>query len=326
MLQKTLIETKEKVIYNKKSWLILAVLLFLSVAVGVYFFFKFKTLINDDIAKQSLQNDQKINSLEEANQLLLGNLKEANDKIDKLSVKLTQIEEAKTATQNELNLQNNEPLNPPLNPPLNEIQTVALEQDNLLQTAPLGEVSTSTVDNDLEKSKLNNQIKLILAAVKLRDTVNSSKSFEQELKELKFFAQDNENIMQNIAILEKYAEKGVSSAYILLKDFDETANEIINTTYKNKESANFSDKLIFKLSSLVRLRKIEADDYSMRVDDIIARAYKHLQEYDIKNAINELGKLDSDVKDVASNWLANAEAYLDCKDASEEIFFYVSKL
>jgi hypothetical protein len=320
MLKHTTIEAKETVNKNhKKILLIIALMLFFGLSIGAYVIYNFKAITNEDLASTSIENSQKINTLEEENKLLLDNLNEANSKIEKLSVKVTQIADVKSA-QDSLKLESLPQITPENNS-LNASQIVMPEQGELLQNMP-----TTQVDNELEKSKQNNLIKLILAAVKLRDAVNSSNSFEQELKELKFFAQDKESLLPKITVLEKHAQKGVLSPENLLKDFDKMANEVINTVNKSKETGAFSDKVMFKLYSVVQVRKINADAESMSVDDIVARAYKNLQQSNIKNAINDLEDLDEDAQNVVRNWLENAHAYVDCKEASEEIFFYVSQL
>lgn len=326
MPEKNIIEAKEKKGIFKKIWLALFLILFSVGVIGVaYLFYNFKVVRNsDDIASKSLENSEEINTLESANKVLLDNLQEANRKIDKLSIKLTQVEEAKLAQESlpQLDLEK-APLN---EAPVTPIEAIPTETTGLLQNTPPPEAATEKVASELEKSKQNNLIKLILASVKLRDAVNSSKGFESELKELKFFAHDNEDLLQNIAVLEKYVRKGVLSSEDLLKSFDKTASEVISIANKSKKSGTFSDKVMARFGSVVQVRKVNADAQSMRVDDIIARTQNYLLQSDIKNAVSELANLDFDAKNAAANWLEDARAYLDCKAASEEIFFYVSQL
>jgi len=355
VVEENIIEQEE--IVEKKGSKGLFILVMLSwVAIGAYFYLNVNSSkMISAVVDANSENVEKIEDIKHENKALRSKLGNAERKIEKLSVQLEQIaakyselesnqikisESAATTTEDET-LQNNEQAQQPEtasqeaaieNNIASGFQTLSYDQQAI--SAGLTDVSDRTafleekidnVSDALEKARLNNMSSnLILSAIKLRDAVNSTKSFEEELKTFKFFAKDKEDLNYSISVLEKHSRKGVVSLDTLKTDFEAMTNEILNISRKEKETPTILDQVAVQLSDLVQIRKVEADMSGTSVDDIIARVTKHLAQSDIEQAIKEIEKITGDSKILVLSWIESAKSYVDSKKATEEIFFYVN--
>jgi hypothetical protein len=317
----------------------------------------------DRLVAENERNLNKINNIEVENKVLLDKIQEAERSVDKLSIDLqvfaekhsqntdelaqNQVNEEKEQLPQAENQEAEQKQNQVAQISEDEVKKVAEEAvqrrledyekmsyDRQELSAGLNDVSDRTayleekIDNvseQVEKARLDNfSNNLVLSAVKLREAVNKSQSFESELKAFKFFAKDYEDLKYYISILEEHSKEGIVTFDKLQKDFDKISNEILNVSRKNKDNPTVIDKVTMKLSDLVKVRKIDSSSNSSQTDDILARAYKAIQNKNIEKAIREVESLEGEDKILISPWLEEANSYVDSKNASEEIFVEVS--
>ncbi|PIR37636.1 MAG: hypothetical protein COV35_09075 [Alphaproteobacteria bacterium CG11_big_fil_rev_8_21_14_0_20_39_49] len=297
------------------------------------------------------KNGDKINNLEVENKVLTGKIDDADRRIEKLSVDM-QVFAEKYSEKEDIFAKKDEGSSDEFVEALSDSLAVEEDKNEVVQnsltpeeyekmaydsqaiSAGLSDVSDRTafleekidiVSEQLEQAKLNAfSNNLVISAVKLREAVNNSVSFEKELRAFKFFAGEDSELKYNISVLEENSRNGIVNIQKLTKDFDDIADEILNVSRKSKDAPTAVDRLTLKLSNLVQIRKIEANENGNETEDIIARGIKALKNGNVEKAIEEAEKLTGDSRILISNWLKDANSFVESKKASEEIFVHVS--
>ncbi len=337
---------------KKKSGATPFLFIFTWLAVGAVFFLYVQSSKKiSSLSSYNEKNVDKINNLEIENKVLIDKIEDADRRIEKLSVDMQVFAEKysenkdKIALNEEVNSSDEEGDSTLEKEEKAEKEQVAnnlkspeeyekLAYDSQAISAGLNDVSDRTafleekiddVSEKLEKARLSTfSNNLVLSAVKLREAINNSVGFEKELKALKFFAGEDSELEYNISVLERNSKHGIARLDELRLDFESVSDEILNVTRKNKPDPTIIDQMVIKLSDIVQVRKIEADEKGNKNEDIIARAFKALKSSNVEKAIKEAENLRGDSKVLISPWLEKANSYVNTKDASEEIFTYVS--
>lgn len=166
---------------------------------------------------------------------------------------------------------------------------------------------------------------VLLSAVRLRDAVYNSQRFSGELSVFKRLATPTPALEKDIKTLEAYADQGLTTLPKLREEFSTTADKIAQALRTKNTTNDLTGKAWTELSSLVKIRKIEADGTGTGDEDILARAHQQLEQSNLRQATEELAKLSAASLPLASEWLGKANAVLQSQAASDAIFNYASE-
>jgi len=182
------------------------------------------------------------------------------------------------------------------------------------------------VTEELAQSKENHKDNsLVIAAVKLRDAVKNENKFSEELDTINSIAESDSELIELVAKIEPHAEYGVDSIESLKEKFDQAAEEITKLELRSKTDPNIMDKALMRISSLVKVKKIEADSKSGSTEDILARIYQKLLDDNLSAAIDETAKLEGQASVIIQDWVAKAKATRNSMQTAENIFRHITK-
>ena len=152
---------------------------------------------------------------------------------------------------------------------------------------------------------------MLTSATLLRDAINRGDSFKAELDTLMEVAGKDNVVKTAEKVLLPYAENGIKTVSELRNEFEKMANDIVFISENpNGEGDNVRDRFVFRVKSLLKIRKIDFDNVleeQKTPDFIVAKTEEYLQEGNLNMAVLEFAKL----KDVSEAGFKFAKKWYD---------------
>lgn len=154
---------------------------------------------------------------------------------------------------------------------------------------------------------------LILGVGQLREAMQGSKPFADELKSLASLGKDDSEIMDLVARLQPIAAKGAPTAAALRNRFDGVATEAIRAAAIPGEAESWMQQTISRLSKVVTIRRVGDDLSGNGVDAVVARADNALKNGDLVSALEELKQLDGPPAAAVKSWIEAAQSRVEAE-------------
>ena len=163
-----------------------------------------------------------------------------------------------------------------------------------------------TTANSQNNEKIYQSIKLLSSFHRLSERVISGRSFVAELSKFQENFNDK-SLDETIAELSPYADNGVPTSSRLLDTFDVALEQLKVKQSTPPENAGFWERLMFNLSKLVSVHKIDKNQTGNSVDAIVGRALDHLEQEETEAAIAEIKSLPDNERTIFTAWLEDAQ-------------------
>lgn len=247
-----------------------------------------KTTTVDNAAVESLE--KRVSTLESA----LAELKTAPASAAAPNVDLTAIENRIATLENTSAAKANAAENSagePLTPPPHSAQDQA-------------ELATLKAEIENLKKADHAYVRSLILSGELHKAVSEGRSFGTELRLLVELRPDLE---PSLAPLKEYAPLGLPTFAELGNEFTQSLSKALSPKEKN---SSLSDNL----RSLVKIRKIGAEQTGSDDHAILARAEAQMKNNNLANAIKEVSTVSDASKPAFAAWLAHANAYVIATD------------
>jgi hypothetical protein len=150
---------------------------------------------------------------------------------------------------------------------------------------------------------------LTTAFIQLRQAFIDGRPYEEELKMVRKAGGDQAQISELLSLIGKYAEEGVSNYLELKGKYEKLIDEVMEAADEAGDTS-VGGRIVSKLKSLVKVRKLEPDEEDNSVDAILSRAEKAVSNHNLKEAALELKKLKKESEDlyaIVKDWVVMAE-------------------
>ena len=151
-------------------------------------------------------------------------------------------------------------------------------------------------------------IALLSAFHRLSTNIVSGKSFAAELSAFqeKFGTDTDKSLSDAISAITPYADNGVPTPAALAAAFDDVLASMKNNEAA-PENATLWQILLFNLSHMVTVRKIDKTQTGNTVDAVTGRAEDDLYNGALEAAIAEVKTLPDNVRNNYSTWIEDAQ-------------------
>lgn len=167
---------------------------------------------------------------------------------------------------------------------------------------------------------------LVLAVGQLREAARFDFPFAEPLAALKALAADKQELMDGVAALDSYAEKGVPSLALLRERFDAMAARAASAA-RFSNGSGLAHDVLARIASLFIIRQVDGKANPDSVDGILFNAETSLKAGDLTGAVKALEKLDGQAALAAEQWIKSARDRLAVEKALASInVFAVSTL
>jgi len=161
------------------------------------------------------------------------------------------------------------------------------------------------------------QSAMALAVAQLRRTAEGGQPYRSDLDALAVILGDNPKLKAELDLLARSAATGITTISALHRAFSALAGELAAKAGASTSKGWF-DRAVARLSSLVRIRRVDGHGDPDATDTIIARAEADLAAGDLDAAVEAVKSLTAASplsQTVAQQWLARAKARLAVENA-----------
>jgi len=172
------------------------------------------------------------------------------------------------------------------------------------------EIAEIKAANPLRDNKrVMQSIKLLSSFHRLNEKVLSGKAFAPELSAFQEEFNDNSNkLLKNfVGELTVYADSGLPTGRSLLAAFDDSLAQLKVSDAIPPENAGLFDRMIYSVTHLVTIRKIDKNAVGNTNDAIIARAEAFLEQEAVEAAVAEIKSLPDNTRNIFTNFLNDAQ-------------------
>jgi len=156
---------------------------------------------------------------------------------------------------------------------------------------------------------------MLLAMTQMRDTLNRSQPFAQDLAVLQeLVGSDDPALTASINRLAPYAQSGVLTPEGLSSEFRGITGEIVSAALRG-ENVSIQDKIMGRLGQILSVQKNGEPLIGIKEQTIIARAQNALDNGNVKAAMAELNKLEGDAALAADPFKYKAQGVLNADQA-----------
>ncbi|HEU5048311.1 MAG TPA: mitofilin family membrane protein [Rickettsiales bacterium] len=181
-----------------------------------------------------------------------------------------------------------------------DTKVTALEKD-------VHTMKPSSGANAQTPEQISHAIGLISVFFHLSSNITSGKPFIAELNAFENkYGKDDQAVNDMIATVAPYADSGIPTTPQLLDSFDDAADSAKRREAAPPENAGFWQKLVFNLSHMITIRRIDQTQKGNSTDMIIGRAEDHLNNDEISAAITEINALPENIRGNFAAWLEDA--------------------
>lgn len=152
-------------------------------------------------------------------------------------------------------------------------------------------------------------IRLISTFNRLSRMITLGKPFSAELSAfLDMYGADNDKSLEEVvAALIPYSDSGIPTQAALLDSFDDTVEALDNSPAAAPENAGFWQTVLFNLSHMITIRKIDKTQTGNSQEAVIGRAYDYLDNGENEAAVAEIKSLPDSIRNHFSAWLEEAQ-------------------
>ncbi|MEI6730096.1 MAG: mitofilin family membrane protein, partial [Pseudomonadota bacterium] len=172
------------------------------------------------------------------------------------------------------------------------------------------DVASIKAANPLRDNKrVMQSIKLLSSFHRLNEKVLSGKAFAGELSAFQEEFNDNSNksLKNFVGELTVYADSGLPTSMSLLAAFDDSLEQLKVSDAIPPENAGLFDRMIYSVTHLVTIRKIDKNAVGNTNDAIIARAEAFLEQEEVEAAVAEIKSLPDNTRNIFTNFLNDAQ-------------------
>lgn len=156
-------------------------------------------------------------------------------------------------------------------------------------------------------SRGSHEVAVITSFTQMKEAAMAGKPYRTELARLQRLTQDRPSVQPLLAALDAAAEKGLPTRHALLEAFDTTVPQAL--------SGGKAGFLGNNLKSLIRIRKVGAEQLGSDDEAVIARAENMLENGDMAGCLKELARLSPPAATAFASWAARAEGYRKAQDS-----------
>lgn len=162
---------------------------------------------------------------------------------------------------------------------------------------------------------------VLTAAMLVKEAAERGGSFEYEAEIFKQIAADTPDIAAEVAVIEKYAPKGIVSKSYLKESFEDVYAELLKEQREAYEKT-WKDRINNKLSEYIKVKRVNEDAPAFVANSELVHMKEVVEAGDIKKAIFEAESLPN--QELLNNfklkeWVEKARAYVEFNDAVSKI-------
>ena len=152
-------------------------------------------------------------------------------------------------------------------------------------------------------------ITLLSSFHRLSNAIVGGKPFAAELSSFleNFGADTDKSLNDIIAPLSPYADSGIPNSSTLNSVFDEALATMKKNEALPPDNAGFWEKLVFNITHMITIRRIDKSQGGISPDAIIGRADDDLNGEETEAAIAEIKSLPDNVRSNFNAWLEDAQ-------------------
>ncbi|MGB0747203.1 MAG: COG4223 family protein [Magnetospiraceae bacterium] len=158
---------------------------------------------------------------------------------------------------------------------------------------------------------------LLLAIGQLGEALTGADGFSEELSTVKALAGGDFG-GEALATLDPLAASGVPTVIALRDSFRPIAGDIVRAAVI-PEDAGWLTGTVDRMTSVVKVRRVDGDLSGDGVDAVVARTEAALAAGDLSKAVAELGTLSGPPADKAAAWLAEAQTRVTADQAISDL-------
>lgn len=182
------------------------------------------------------------------------------------------------------------------------IATLEAEIKSLKSSGPSHKASAS------DSQQTARAISLLSVFYHLSSNITSGKPFIAELSSFQEkFGTEDKSLNDLVAAIMPYAENGIPTTNKLISAFDDSIDAMKRNDNSLPENAGFWEKLVFNISHMVTIRKVDKTQTGNSTNAILGRAEDHLDHEEVEAAITEVKSLPENVRNNFSLWLEDAQ-------------------
>lgn len=170
---------------------------------------------------------------------------------------------------------------------------------------------------------------VLTAAMLVKDSAERGGSFAYEAEILQQLAGDNAKIKNQVAVISKYAEKGIESNIYLIKSFKKVYADLLQKQREAYEKT-WKDRLNNKISEYIKVKRVKEDAPAFQANQELAGIKKSVDAGNIKKALADLQNINNKEllnEQSLKDWVAEARAKVEFNEAVAQISaYYLSAL
>ncbi len=170
---------------------------------------------------------------------------------------------------------------------------------------------------------------VLTATMLVKDSAERGGSFAYEAEILQQLAGDNAKIKNQVAVISKYAEKGIESNISLIKSFKKVYADLLQKQREAYEKT-WKDRLNNKISEYIKVKRVKEDAPAFQANQELAGIKKSVDAGNIKKALADLQNINNKEllnEQSLKDWVAEARAKVEFNEAVAQISaYYLSAL
>lgn len=167
--------------------------------------------------------------------------------------------------------------------------------------------------------QVSHSIKMFSALHRLSDKVLSGKPYADALSNFEGVAGNDPELTKLYAALSEYAENGMPTQIELMGAFDQGMDKLTSAQAVPPAEAGAWDRLVFNLTHLVKIQRIDQAQAGKTTNAIVGRASAFLEAGDIENAYKEIDALPEGERANFTTWLEDAKTAMDVPGIVEQL-------
>lgn len=165
---------------------------------------------------------------------------------------------------------------------------------------------------------------ILTAAMLVKDSAERGGSFAYEAEILQQLAGDNAKLKDQVAIVSKYAEKGIENNVYLIKSFKKVYADLLQKQREAYEKT-WKDRINNKISEYIKVKRVKEETPSFQANQELADIKKSVESGNIKKALADLQNINNKelLNETSLNkWLDEARAKVEFNEAVTQISAY----
>ena len=165
---------------------------------------------------------------------------------------------------------------------------------------------------------------ILTATMMVKDSAERGGSFIYEAEILQQLAGDNVKLKEPVAVINKYAEKGIENNVYLIKSFKKVYADLLKKQREEFEKT-WKDRLNNKLSEYIKVKRVNENTPQFQANQELAEVKEAVDSGNIKKALADLQNINN--KELLNepslkDWLTEARAKVEFNDAVARISTY----